>query len=71
MEGTDYEEEDSGPYGCLRLENCYVRMDPRDEAGNLIRLPGLIADGEYNFVMEGPFDNSDADPRSTVFHDLV
>ena len=53
VEKSDYIE-DSGEYGCLRIVDCYVRIDPRDEGSNLIRLPGLIREGEFTFLLAGP-----------------
>lgn len=63
--------EDSGIYGCLVLEPCHVRIDPRDDGHNLIRLPGLIHDGEYSFILQGPSQNSVVESQSIVFHDLI
>ena len=47
---TDYVE-DSGETGCLRIIDCYVRIDPRDDAYNLVREPGLILVGEYQILL--------------------
>ena len=63
--------EDSGIYGCLVLEPCHVRIDPRDDGHNLVRLPGLIHDGEYSFILQGPSQNSVVESQSIVFHDLI
>lgn len=49
--------EDSPSYGCILLERCYARFDPRDDARNLLKQPELIRDGEYNIVLKGPIDH--------------
>ena len=42
---------------CIIQERCYARLDPRDDAENLLRQVDLIAAGEYNFVLKGPIDS--------------
>ena len=61
----------SGETGCILTARCYARLDPRDDAQNLVRQELLIREGEYNFVLKGPVNSEAIVPTSKMFHYLT